>query len=181
MLRRHDNQIHIPVQAAIEREVRFLRVNDIVIAVIHRNTEFIPLLQMLRQLHPEGGITAPVFRQHLAVQTYLRGHGCSLYFQKHMTSRFHLRPFQFAHITAASAEIVVAAVLSVHRVPGMWQGHLTALVILIKIPMVIQWNDSSHNNFPFFVWDVNDWIYKLIYFPFRFEMFSFLTKITENL
>ena len=138
MFFRHDDQIHIPVQSAIKRKIRFLGINDIVIAVVHRNAELVPLPQMFRQFHPKRRISSLMHRQFFAVQAHPRRHRRAFDLQKYTTSCRRRRLFQFAYIPAASAEIVVAAVLPVRRVPCMGQIYLTTLIILIKLPVLIQ-------------------------------------------
>ena len=66
----HHQQAHIPVDAAVEGEVRFLGVNAVVDAVVHPHRELVFCLQQFRDLCPEGGVAAVMGAELLTVQQY---------------------------------------------------------------------------------------------------------------
>ena len=141
---RNHNQVHLPVQAAIKGKVRFLGIDAVTAAVVHRNAQLVPVPQMFRQIHPESGISPLMACQQLTVQAHLGRHGRGFHLQPDLAPRLHGGPFQLPHIPTSTAVIVVPSVLAVHRVPGMGQGHLSALPVLIEFPALFQRNHSSH-------------------------------------
>ena len=70
---RHHDEVHIPVQTAVEGEIRFLGVDGVVVAVVHRNDQQVFRFEMSGKVDPEGGIPALVFRQRFAVEHDHRG------------------------------------------------------------------------------------------------------------
>ena len=111
MLLGYHNQIHIPIQSAIESKVCLLGVYGIIISVIHRNNKGILLFQMFGQLHPEGRIAPLMLRQLFSVQIDNSGHSCAKDFQIDFVPGFRL--VQFPDIPASSPVVVIATVLSV--------------------------------------------------------------------
>ena len=120
MLRRDSDQLHIPVQSAVEGEVRLLRVDRGVVLVIDGDRKDVLLLKLLRQLDAEGGVAALVADELFAVEPHLRRHGGAVYFEKQALPRGFFRR-KLPHIPACSAVIIVAAVLPVDGVPGVRQ------------------------------------------------------------
>ena len=121
VLRRHGDQVHGPVEAAVEGEVRLLGIYGFIILVVDGNGKGVFLRQLPGKLHPEGGVAALVAAELFAVEIDLGGHGRAADFKKQALARGLLRP-QLAHVPAGTAVIVVAAVLAVDGVPGVGKG-----------------------------------------------------------
>ena len=159
VLCRNDVQGHIPVNAAVEREVRLLGVHGVVVAVVHRNGQQVFVFQVVGQVHPEGGVAALVLCQLFAVQVNGGGHGCAVQLQNSLAACRDGGLFQGQRIPAGAAVVIVATVLTVHRVPGVGQddglthnGGGDAGVLLGKMPVaMIQQDGLAHgkNSFIF--------------------------------
>ena len=159
MLCRDDVQGHIPVNAAVESKVRFLGVHGVVVAVVHGNCQQIFLFEVVGQVHPEGGVAALVLGQLFPGQVNGGGHGCAVQLQNSLAACRDGGLCQGQCIPAGAAVVIVAAVLTVHRIPGVGQGDgLThngggdAGVLLGKMPVaMIQQDGLAHgkNSFIF--------------------------------
>ena len=166
MFLRNRDQLHVPVQTAVEGKVRLLRINCVVVLIADRNRDRVhrvPVLQQqIRQIHAEGGITPAVFRGLCPVHRDDGRHGRAAELNKNpafsVIPGFGQTVLRKAFdIPAGPAVIVISAVLSVHGVPGVWQRHLlrflrTALPhclcgtagILHKTPVIIPQGCRSH-------------------------------------
>ena len=159
VLCRDDVQGHIPVNAAVESKVRFLGVHGAVVAVVHGNGQQIFLFEVVGQVYPEGGVAALVLSQLFTVQVDGSGHSCAVQLQNSLAACRDGGLCQGQRIPAGAAVVIVAAVLTVHCVPGVGQGNgLThnsggdARVLLGKMPVaLIQQDGLAHgkNSFIF--------------------------------
>ena len=159
MLCRDDMQGHIPVNTAVEGKIGFLGIHGVVVAVVHGNGQQIFLFEVVGQVHPEGGVAALVLGQLFTVQVDGGGHGCAIQLQNSLAACRDGGLFQCQRIPAGAAVVIVAAVLTVHRVPCVGQGNgLThnsggdAGVLLGKMPVaLIQQDGLAHgkNSFIF--------------------------------
>ena len=152
MLCRNDVQSYIAVNAAVEGEVCLLGVHGVVVAVVHADRQQIFLFEMFGQVNPEGRIAALVLGQLFPVQVDGGGHGCAVQLQNSLAACRDGGLCQGQCIPAGAAVVIVAAVLTVHRIPGVGQGDgLThngggdAGVLLGKMPVaMIQQDGLAH-------------------------------------
>ena len=118
MLLGYRNQPDLPVQTAVEGEVRLLRIHAVAVLVADGDLQQVPVPQLSGQLRPEGGISALVVAKFFTVQKHFTGVCSAVQFQINAVSyRFFRR--KFPRIPAGAPVIIVAAVLSVHIVPGV--------------------------------------------------------------
>ena len=156
---RDDVQGHIPVNAAVEGKIGFLGIHGVVVAVVHGNCQQIFLFEVVGQVYPEGGVAALVLSQLFTVQVDGSGHSCAVQLQNSLAACRDGGLCQGQRIPAGAAVVIVAAVLTVHCVPGVGQGNgLThnsggdAGVLLGKMPVaLIQQDGLAHgkNSFIF--------------------------------
>ena len=147
-----DVQGHIPVNAAVEGKVCLLGVHGVVVAVVHGNCQQIFLFEVVGQVHPEGGVAALVLCQLFPVQVDDGGHSCAVQLQNSLAACRDGGLCQCQRIPAGAAVVIVAAVLTVHRVPCVGQGNgLThnsggdAGVLFGKMPVaMIQQDGLAH-------------------------------------
>ena len=177
----NDVQGHIPVNAAVEGEVRLLGVHGVVVAVVHADGQQVLVFQVVGQVHPEGRVAALVLGQLFPVQVNGGGHGCAVQLQNSLAACRDGGLFQCQRIPAGAAVVIVAAVLTVHRVPCVGQGDgLThnsggdAGVLFGKMPVaMIQQDGLAHgkNSFIFILYIYKRWIESAkterAYEPFR--------------
>ena len=159
MLCGNDVQGHIPVNAAVEGKVCLLGVHGVVVAVVHADGQQVLVFQVVGQVHPEGRVAALVLCQLFPVQVDGSGHGCAVQLQNSLAACRDGGLCQGQRIPTGAAVVIVAAVLTVHRVPGVGQGNgLThnsggdAGVLLGKMPVaLIQQDGLAHgkNSFIF--------------------------------
>ena len=89
---RYNMQRNIAVNAAIEGKVRLLRVDRVIVAVVHRDGQYIVAgAQGVGNVHAEGGVAALVLCQLLSVQTDHGGHGHAVKLQHGAPARRELR------------------------------------------------------------------------------------------
>ena len=152
VLCRDDVQGHIPVNAAVEGKVRLLGVHGVVVAVVHADGQQVLVFQVVGQVHPEGRVAALVLCQLFPVQVNGGGHGCAVQLQNSLAACRDGGLCQGQRIPAGAAVVIVAAVLTVHRVPGVGQGNGLAHngggdagVLLGKMPVaMIQQDGLAH-------------------------------------
>ena len=94
--------------------------------------------------------------QLLAVQKDLRRHGRALKGQEAASILRHVRPGKMLAISGGAAPIIVAAILAVHRIPGMGQidpfpiggKNRRDLGGFAKTPIGVQIDRRSHGLYP---------------------------------
>ena len=112
-------QEHIPVDAAVEGEIRLLGIDPVIFGVVHLHDHVVLFLQMIGDVGTEGGVAAVMGHDDGAVEDDLcrgvdavelqinqlilpvSGHGEGLF------------------VNAGAAPVVIAAVLTVQVVPGV--------------------------------------------------------------
>ena len=145
-------QRYIAVNAAVEGEVGLLGVDGIVVAVVNGNKQLIcAVVQGIGDVHAEGGITALVFGYFLTVQADNGSHSHAVKLQNRAAAVGQLRLLQCTGVGAGAAVVVVAAVLTVHGVPGVGQGDRLVMTFLGKSPTGVQQNCLAHKLTPY-VW-----------------------------
>ena len=148
----NDVQGHIPVNAAVEGKVCLLGVHGVVVAVVHADGQQVLVFQVVGQVYPEGRVAALVLCQLFPVQVNGGGHGCAVQLQNSLAACRDGGLCQGQRIPAGAAVVIVAAVLTVHRVPCVGQGDgLThnsggdAGVLFGKMPVaMIQQDGLAH-------------------------------------
>ena len=149
----HHQQGHIPVDAAVEGEVRLLGVDPVIDGVVHLHGQGVFLLQQGGDVRPEGGIAAVVGADHRIIQHH-GGAGID---------PLKLQPDLLAFgvkggtkkgflILAAAPPVVVAAVLPVYIVPCVGQvQHNRLTARLGELPVGHQLDASAQGGFLLFL------------------------------
>ncbi len=142
----HDHQQHIPVNPAVEGEVRLLRVHPVVAAVVRVDGEGVVLLENIRHIPAEGGV-APVVGPHLRpVELHLGGGVHPLELQVYPLVRPEVRPGKAFLVDARTPPVVVPAVLAVDGVPGVGHIHRPRLTVRAREgPALVQVYYRSHS------------------------------------
>ena len=140
-------QRYIAVNAAVEGEIGFLRVDGVIVAVVHRDGQYIVAgAQGVGNVHAEGGVAAVVAAHVLPVQADLRRGIHAVKFNPHfLRVRVEFRLLKRQRVSACAALVVVAAVLPVDGVPCVRNGDFARLTVQIReLPAVLEFNDVSH-------------------------------------
>ena len=106
------NEVHIPVQAAVEGEVGHLGIDGVVGGVVHGDGKNVFFLQRRGKVYPPGGVAAVVVGQVRSVQVDIRGGVGAPDFQEVGFCRGKVRLAQGLCVPGGSPVVVVAAVLS---------------------------------------------------------------------
>ena len=122
MLFRHRDQPDFPVQTAVEGEVCLLRIHAIIVLVTNGDLQQVLVPQLSGQLRPESGISSLVVAKLFTVQIHFTGVGSAVQLQEHSISGGFLRG-QLPRIPAGAAVIIIASILAVDGIPGVWQGN----------------------------------------------------------
>ena len=148
----HNMQRYIAVNAAVEGEIGFLRVDGVVVAVVHSYAQQVAAVaQRIGNVHAKCRIAALMLSKLLLVQVDLGGHGNGIKLQNG-TSVFRQGDVrQHGGVAAGAAVVVVAAVLPVDGVPGVGQGDGFVVSFFGKNPVLVQKNCLAHNMTPY-VW-----------------------------
>ena len=124
-------------------------IDGIIGSIVHQNSD--QALGILGDIHTPGGVTAVMVGKVLALQIHIGGGVGTPDLQIILVCLG-----QFLHllqVAAGSPEIVIAAVLTVHRVPAMGQIHGLGSLrnrtghrihILDKCPVLVNVQNSSH-------------------------------------
>src|SRR5699024_181142 len=115
--RRHQDEVHVAVQPAVDGEVGPRGGDRVRAGVADRHGQLVVLLQVVGQVHPEGGVPARVFGQLFAVQVDFGGHGGALELQPGPAALGQFGLVQVPQVPALAAVVIVAAVLAVLGVP----------------------------------------------------------------
>ena len=151
----HRDQIHIPVQAAIEGKIRFLRIHPVILRIIHTDGQQVVAAhrpERLCQPDAEGGEASLMAGQPGPVQKHLRRHRGPEAFKIEFFIFAILWRSQRPHVDGRSAVIIIAAVLPVCRVIRMRQADTLPslrqlcrnLRGLCKFPVLIQRLTLTH-------------------------------------
>ena len=142
----HHQQTNHAVDAAVEREVRHLRIHAVVLAVVHFDSQLVLVRQQPGQVRAERGVAAVVAAHVLPVQADLRRGIHAVKFNPHfLRVRVEFRLLKRQRVSACAALVVVAAVLPVDGVPCVRNGDFARLPVQIReLPAVLEFNDVSH-------------------------------------
>ena len=136
---RYNMQRNIAVNAAIEGEVGFLRVNGVVVAVVYIYAQQVAAVaQRIGNVHAKCRIAALMLSKLLLVQVDLGGHGNGVKLQNGTSVFRQGNVRQHGGVAAGAAIVVIAAVLPVHGVPGVGQGDGFIVTVFRKNPILIQ-------------------------------------------
>ena len=136
----HNQQLHIPVNAAIESKVRHLGVDPVIFAVIHIYLQVVFRLQIGGDITAEGRVATVVSHNLSSVQAD-PGRGIDpLKLQIHLLGvTVKIGHSKHLAVAACAPLIVIAPVLPVQGVPGVGNIHLACLSVHIrKMPLLIQ-------------------------------------------
>ena len=147
----YGDKVYVAVKTAVEGEIRHLRIYEIVRCVVYVNCYFTFLGKLVGYIDAPGGIAAVVVREVLAASVDVGRGVRTADFKIIFVSCGKLAFLQRFLIDAATAEIVVSAVLPVGCVPGMRQGEkLCPLAnggvgrVFIKAPALVKIKNFSH-------------------------------------
>ena len=123
----HGDEIHVAVEAAVEREVRHLRIDRLLGAVVHAEGEEHVAARAggVGDVRAPGRIAAVVMGDVRAVHIQISGGIGAVDFQKEPLVLRNLLAGEGLHIPAQAAGIVIAAVLSVDGVPCVGEVDVT--------------------------------------------------------
>ena len=142
----HNQHMYIAVNAAVESEIRLLRVDRAVGAVVNRDCQGILCGQRGCQVDAEGRVAACMAGQFLTIQGDNSAHGYALKFQPDLLAFGMGGGGKFLCISTGSAEIIVAAVGAVLGVPCVGQGNsMCGLAGLGKLPALIETDHRAHD------------------------------------
>ena len=148
----HNMQRHIAVNAAVEGEIGLLRVDGVVVAVVHIHAQQVTAVaQRIGNVHAKCRIAALMLSELLLVQIDLGGHGNGVKLQNGASVFRQDDVRQHGGVAAGAAVVVIATVLPVDGVPGMGQGDGFVVSFFGKNPVLVQKNCLAHNMTPY-VW-----------------------------
>ena len=115
------NEIHVTVKTAVESEIGHLGIDGVVCRVIHDHTDHRLVGKLFGDVDTPGGIAAIVMRNVCSVQINVGGGVGAAKLKIILLCGGQLGFFQGFGIQAGAAKIIVAAILTVKRVPGVRQ------------------------------------------------------------
>lgn len=141
-----DEQLHVPVDTAVEGEVGLLGIDAVVDAVVHLDLQVVLLPEQGGDLGPEGGVAAVVMDDALTVELHIGGGVDALELQiDRLCIRVKGGQGKTLLVGTGPTPVVVAAVLTVHIVPGVRHVHrLHSAGGAEKRPFPIQADALSH-------------------------------------
>ena len=144
---RDHHQADVAVDAAVEGEVGLLGVDAVVDAVVHLDGKTVILFQQLRDVDTEGGVAAVVGADGPAVQQDLGAGVDALELEPDLLrSRVERRSGEGSAVGAGAAPVVVAAVLTVLRVPCVGQRDgCRGAVRPGELPVLHKLGNASHS------------------------------------
>ena len=144
---RDHHQADVAVDAAVEGKVGLLGVDAVVDAVVHLDGKTVILFQQLRDVDTEGGVAAVVGADGPAVQQDLGAGVDALELEPDLLrSRVERRGGEGGAVGAGAAPVVVAAVLTVLRVPCVGQHDgCRGAVRPGELPVLHKLGNASHS------------------------------------
>ena len=140
-----NNQLHVPVDAAIEGEVRLLGVHPVVDGVVHLHGKVVLIFQKRRHIAAEGGVPAVVGHGHGTVHNDLRGGIHARKFQINTFVRTEFRCGKALFIDTFAPPVIISPVLTILIVPGMGNIYMMNTPrTTTKSPIAIQIIRLSH-------------------------------------
>ena len=119
----YSDQIYIPVNSAVESEVCFLGIHSVISAVVGPHFQVVLTREVIRDIPPEGGVSAVMGADLGPVQFHL-GRGVDA--AEFQVDAFLLRIFrspEFLLIQAGPPPVIISSVLSIDRIPCMRHIH----------------------------------------------------------
>ena len=148
----HNMQRYIAVNAAVEGEIGLLRVDGIIVAVVHIHAQQVAAVaQRIGNVHAKCRIAALMLSELLLVQIDLGGHGNGVKLQNGASVFRQDDVRQHGGVAAGAAVVVITTVLPVDGVPGVGQGDGFVVSFFGKNPVLVQKNCLAHNMTPY-VW-----------------------------
>ena len=145
-------QRYIAVNAAVEGEIGLLRVDGVVVAVVHIHAQQVAAVaQRIGNVHAKCRIAALMLSELLLVQIDLGGHGNGVKLQNGASVFRQDDVRQHGGVAAGAAVVVITTVLPVDGVPGVGQGDGFVVSFFGKNPVLVQKNCLAHNMTPY-VW-----------------------------
>ena len=118
----YDKDLYIPINPSVKCKISFLRIYPVVHGIVHKNLQLVLLQEKIRDIRPECGIPAVVDQDLCTVQRHLAAGVHTVEYQEDpLFLRRIVGSGKRLLINARSAEIIISAVLTVDRVPGVRQ------------------------------------------------------------
>ena len=144
-----DYEIDVAVYAAVESEVGRLRIYRFVGAVVHFHFQLVVVQELFGDVDAEFGVASVVAAHFLAVERHFARRVDALEFEVDLLAVRHFGTGDRALVLAHEALVVVAAVLSVHAVPGMRHVDVRHRTFFGEFPAFVEIDKSSHIGSPF--------------------------------
>ena len=141
-----DQQIHIPVDTAVESEVSLLWVDTVINAVVNPYLHSVFFLQQCCDIRTKGGITAVMSHDSLSIEfNFCRSIDTVKFKVYALLFYVEIRFGKLLFIKACSSAVVIAAVLTVNVVPRMGEIKYGLHTIQIgKLPLLVQIDNMTH-------------------------------------
>ena len=142
------DDLHAPVQTAVEGEVRHLGIDSAVGSVVHLDADGHLVSKLCGDVAAEAGVAAVVVDQVLAAHKHVRAGVGGGDLQEHPLPCGQVCPVDGLFVNALAPPVVAAAVHAVDGVPGVRQVHGLDLgkAVLAELPCLVQGNDVSHSD-----------------------------------
>jgi hypothetical protein len=145
------NEIYITVQTAVEGEVCHLGIYLLVGCVVNYDSNLALVTKAVGEVDSPGGVTAVVMSLVLTVYIYV-GRGVSAaYLEVVLISCGELILYELLGVKAGASEIVVAAILTICRIPGVREINdcyavvvRRGITVLGELPALVERNEMSH-------------------------------------
>ena len=142
-----DNQLHVPVNAAVEGEVRLLGVDAVIFGVVHGHFQLVNVLQKLGNLTAEGGIAAVVGADLGAVESHSCGSVDTGKIQVNAFLRTKGGKGEVFPVNASTSPVVVATVLAIQVIPGVGKVYWeNGVVVVLELPVFVDAKLFSHDD-----------------------------------
>ena len=142
------DDIDVAVKSAVEGEIRHLRIEQLVRAVVHGQLEqIVALTQEFRYLEAEHRVAVDMPADKAAVDKYLADRVCA----RHLNEAPARALGQHPSVDALAPVVAVRTALTVDAVPGVRQINILGQPLSDKLPARIDIDNLTHSapSFPF--------------------------------
>ena len=133
----HTDDVHIPVQTAVEGKVRHLGIDPVVGGVVHGDDQHGVKADFLGNVAAPGGVAAVVMGKLLAVYIQVCGGVGALDLNVVPVSLGQVFLGKYPGVGCGAAEVVIATVLSVNGIPAVGQVD--------EIPLTVNHRGNFHS------------------------------------
>ena len=118
------DNVHIPIQTAVESKVSHLGIDTVICAVVNGNDQQFVVLQLLADVHTPGGVAAVMMGQQVTICVDISGGIGATDLKVIQVCSGESFLVQLLGVIGGSTVVVVAAVLAVDGVIAMGQVDL---------------------------------------------------------